>query len=835
MVTKINALIYILLIFMPLSLFSSEPAVKDSLPVNGREYKGTKMFREYFHTNDFVYYLDNIDDNVIYQSETTGAFNMPDRYLFSVGGNSYQWNRYYIDGFRTDSRYMVGSTYFMPDMYKHDLTMDYHRSGIFFSTLKDVPNSVNVTYNIGGLGGISAGTKEIINIFHKTASERVYKPIDYRNKMNGAASVSLDYSIPVNGKKYLQSLYVDYGNRDIVAFDEKGITEPYKEDFFKVNLNGQLPVEGGRMFDRVNYLFHASARDNMNSEVYYGKDETARHNAYSLSVYGVKNRKYTRYTSGLTLATNKIHHNDINYARNIIDQDGEALEPWYPDGYNSELNYAVNFEHIINNNMKIVYDGYNSVINFTPEKNSFTNRLYLNMPNDKSSYQSLYIYDWQTDAFWSALFENTVGIDVHRRWTSWIDFNAGIDLTVDAMILKDKSMFRPGWQANVGVNIHPCKWFNMEINASRNRIAFNYDQIRFLSSRYMYADIYYWNDKNGDRTYQPDEKGSYFTSTGGKYHHTADMLKQPSYFVFDMPIHFTFGNHRISFLNTYRKYFNTWFTSFDGDASDYGHFEKPANTENSSPESIFFFNGGTPVNYIVGYYPKEYRDMMNAGNWTKKFSDTPYYFSSVIKYQYTGPKFFFSLSWQSFLMAGASGLGNGVLQNNLGVLTETTANPNNMHKAIGRYDQDRAYVARMHIGYNITENFSVALTGKFKDGQPFSSFYTQLYTDAEGNTQAAMWNGRTKGIDPFTGDFGSREDAFFNFDLRAKYRGNIMKHPFEVELFCYNIYDFGTELTEYVFNPVYRNDNPSEINNDGRHAMSLSIPRGLIASFRIEL
>lgn len=805
----------------------------DSIPVYGYENKNYEEFKNYYHTDDFVYYLDNLDDYVIYQSETTGSYNMPDRLLFSVGGNSYQWNKYYIDGFRTDSRFLVGSTSFLPDMYENDMKIDYHRSGIYFYPKSEVPNSVKVSYNIGGLGGISAGTKNIINIFHKTASERIYKPIDYRNKINGAGSIKINYSIPAGDKKYAQSLYLDYGNRDVVAFDEYGITEPYAEGYFKLNLNGQLPFEPIRLFDKLKYIFHVSSRDNMNSELYYGKEETAKQNAYSLSLYGVKDGEYTRYTSGVTLALNKVGHDNLDYMRNIIDQDGEALEPWYPDGYNSELNYAFNLEHIVNKSIKIVYDGYNSVMNFSPTKEHFSNKLYMRMPYE--DFHSLYVYDWHSQAFWSALFENTLGVSVERKWASWIDFRAGVDLTVDAMILKDKSMFRPGWQARVGFNIHPCKWFNMELNLSRNRIAFNYDQIRFLSSRYLNADIYYWNDNNNDKVYQDNEKGQYFTSSGGKYHHTVEMIKQPSYFVLDIPVHFIFGRHRISFLNTYRKFFDTWFTSFDGNELDYGHYEKPQNIENSSPDNIFFLNGGAPVNYLVGYYPNSYRDMMSSGNWTDRISNTPYYFSSVIRYQYTGPKFYFSFSWQSFLMAGAAGLGNGVLQNNIGVLSETTANPNNKHKAIGRYDQDRAYVARMHIGYNITKNISVALTGKFKDGQPFSSFYTQLYEDTGGNTQVAMWNGRTKGIDPFTGDFGSREDAFFNFDLRARYSGFIRKRSFEIELLCYNIYDFGTELTEYVFNPVYVYNNPDKINQDSRHAMSLSIPRGIMASFKIGL
>lgn len=803
---------------------AGEPAVNDSLPVWGSKHRSSRFFHEYYHTNDFIYYLDNLDDYTVYQSETTGAFNTPDRLIFSIEGNSYQWNRYYIDGFRTDSRFLTGSTFYIPDMYTHSFDMDYHRSGIYFNTDAVVPNSVRVTYNVGGLGGISAGTKQFINLFHKSAAERFYKPVEYRNHIVGAGSVALDYAVPVNGKSYMQSLSVDFGRRKIVDFDEYGISDFYPEDYFKINLAGQLPVEPSRLFDRVNYIFHASQRDNMNSESYYSRDETARLNSYSLSFYGVGRNEDTRYTSGLTLALNKVAHDNLNYMRNLIDQDGEGFEPWYPDGYNTELSYALNLEHRVNRYMAIVFDGYNSLLNFSPSQSHFSNAVYMRMPYE--DFHSLYVYEWNSQAFWSGLFENTLGLKVERRWAPWIDFRAGVDLTFDAMVLRDKSMFRPNWQARVGFDIHPCSWFEMELNLSRNRVAFNYDDVRYLSNRYLNGDIYYWKDRNGDNIYQSDERSDYFTSTGGKYRKTAELLKQQTYFALDLPINFTFGNHRISFLNSFRKYFNTWLTRFDGEASDYGHY-----VQSENGQEIFFLNSGSPANYVVGYYPKEY---MDSKGWGSLLTNTPYYMSSLIKYEYTGPKFFFMLSWQSFMMAGTSALGNGPIQNNIGALSESTANPNTQYKRIGRFDQDRAYIARMHVGYNINSHISVALTGKFKDGQPFSSFNTMLIADEMGNEQAAVWNDRTKGINPFDGDFGSREDAFFNFDLRASYRGNIRRMPFELEVLCYNIYDFGTELTEYTFNPNYAYKTALP-NKEGRFAMSQSIPRGLLFSFRLGL
>ena len=113
----------------------------------------------------------------------------------------------------------------------------------------------------------------------------------------------------------------------------------------------------------------------------------------------------------------------------------------------------------------------------------------------------------------------------------------------------------------------------------------------------------------------------------------------------------------------------------------------------------------------------------------------------------------------------------------------------------------------------------MSLTGKFKDGQPFTNFATSTLTDGNGNNQMAIWAKRTKGINPLTSDFGSREDACFNIDISATYKGKVLKHNYEIQAMVYNLYDFGTELTEYNFQPD---------NTGSRYAMSLNIPRGLM-------
>jgi len=153
-------------------------------------------------------------------------------------------------------------------------------------------------------------------------------------------------------------------------------------------------------------------------------------------------------------------------------------------------------------------------------------------------------------------------------------------------------------------------------------------------------------------------------------------------------------------------------------------------------------------------------------------------------------------------------------------------------RSLGRLNQDRAYIARLQLGVNITENWQLSLSGKFRDGIPFTHYRTYVDTDAAGHSQAILYNGYTRGINVVDGNFGERTDSFFNFDLRLKYRGTIRDVPFSVQAVCYNIWDFATELNEYCmyYDGVTRSDFSGK-----RYPLSLCTPRGLMLTLSVGL
>ena len=393
----------------------------------------------------------------------------------------------------------------------------------------------------------------------------------------------------------------------------------------------------------------------------------------------------------------------------------------------------------------------------------------------------------------------------------WLRLSGSIAATLDGMLVRDKHVVTPSWEAKADIHIEPVRWFRMDLIAANYRIPYTYEQIRFLSDDYLSGEVYY----AGTNTL--------LTTTGGRYHKLSKNLRQPQYVTVDVPIVFSIGRHEISILSTFKKYYNTWSVRLADESAD-------------SFEAV---NGVWRMRPQERYYEVAPAAKTGTGIW-----DSPVFVSNVVKYAYHGKQVFVSFSWQSECLSGASALGNGVQPEDINVLYESQASPNmplvatnsgqpdNGIRSLGRLNQDRAYIARLQLGVNITQNWQLSLSGKFRDGIPFTHYRTCLDTDAAGHSQAIIYNGYSRGINVVDGNFGERTDSFFNFDLRLKYRGAIKDVPFSVQAICYNIWDFATELNEICF---YYDGATGKDLSGKRYPLSLCTPRGLMLTLSVGL
>ena len=113
------------------------------------------FFRDYYHQGHLVHWLDALSDHTVYQGLHVGQWDESGQLMFSVDGNSFRWNRFYIDGMRLDNRFAPGSTNYVPNMEHYNLSIDSHASVLSFQLDTTSADYVQVSWNRGNLGGIN--------------------------------------------------------------------------------------------------------------------------------------------------------------------------------------------------------------------------------------------------------------------------------------------------------------------------------------------------------------------------------------------------------------------------------------------------------------------------------------------------------------------------------------------------------------------------------------------------------------------------------------------------------------------------------------------------------
>ena len=743
----------------------------------------SEWVREWYQWGSLQHYLDNHSDVSVYQVETTGEWANPEPLIVSFNGNSYRWNKYYLNDFRVDSRTQAGDALYTPDLFVHSMAIDYNRGAMYWTTDSVRAQQVRVTGQGGNVGGYSISAKWLQELQEgNSAIKRLAddRPLKNRKHIVGAGEADVTFAIPAQGAKYTQHVYATYGKRRQLRYDYTGIAGTYDADYYRVQLDGQLPIRRNAAFDGLYYIVRAGYRGDAYSEFGYNENEAAHQVRHSFSVYGKKDfGRQGVLTTGLTYALQRDQHRQLDFERNILDVDGEGFEPWYPDGHTHELNWAVDYRYRLTQWLQLHLDSYNSFLYFNPSQTNWTNKTYLLGTNMDTPIE-LATYQWESRAFASGMLENTLSLEADYPVLPWMRLKGSLSATLDGILLRGKSMVTPLYEAKVDVHFEPTKWFRADVIAANYRIPYTYEQIRFLSDDYLH------------------------NTNGGAYHRLRKGLWQPQYVAVDVPIIFTIkGRHEISILSSFKKYYNTWSVGMAAD----GHYE-------------------------VVQAPKT-----GKGIW-----DSPVFVSNVIKYAYNGRKVYVSFSWQSECLSGPSALGNGVQTEDINVLSESlaqpsmswvatnTGEPDDGIRSLGRLNQDRAYIARLQLGVNITKNWQLSLSGKFRDGTPFTQYRLKMSKDEAGQTQVIVYNGFSRGINVVDGNFGQRTDSFFNFDLRLKYRGAIKGVPFSVQALCYNIWDFATELNEYCF---YYDAASGSDSNGKRTPLSLCTPRGLLLTVSV--
>ena len=790
-------------------------------------------------TNEFIentyhhYTLDHLVSNyydfAYNQINTMADFSAPDPYVFSLVGHSFKWNKYYYDGHRINDMYFPGTTLYKPFLYNKDVGFDLTSSEIEFHSKAGGKEEIILNYSGGRLGEKVPWYEEYVNTLqgHSSAFPGAYQPIELRKHLNNSGSLYFFKNLEFNGKIIPFSTQATLGSRDQIRFDFTGISELYTERFGNILLSAKIPLRSDAPFDFLQSIVAFQQRDNLFSEFYYDEMESSRLNQGSVSVWGTRNRKGRKLNLGLNLALHSIEKVNPSHSRNFIDQDGEGMEPWYPSANVYQLN--LNHQNTIQLNAKgfafsIITN--NGVIEHNPKERFYQNPVYLQTVD--TPFIPLYVTEWNSNKFTGALLENEANLNFNKTFSGGkFEFDGRGGFSFDGFLITSKSYLNIAGQLRGRLSYKPNQNNKLNLDIGRGRIPFNFDHIRFLSEDYYTGQSYFWNDANGDQQFQSNEATGLYSTTGGGYHFLGSNLKQPSVYYIDLSWDWHLGkNWYFAINNEFRSFRNLWTVEFDQDTASIGYFES------FRGKSIFYFDGGNEINYRVTNFKPETLEINSDKKANFPF-DNPFYAGSTMNLSTEGEKLFLSVSFSAYMIVGYGPTGNGPLHNSPGELSESLANPNNYINHVGRYDSDRAFIVRTLFGWKFSKSFSASLLILFKDGQPISTFETRLDSQI-GRNQVAVWNYTNKGISPYNGQFGFREGAFWNYELKLKYDLQPRNVPFAINLYIYNLMDIATILNNYSFSP-YTNYNPQFpfYNKQGytpnrRSGMEVQIPRGFM-------
>jgi hypothetical protein len=315
----------------------------------------------------------------------------------------------------------------------------------------------------------------------------------------------------------------------------------------------------------------------------------------------------------------------------------------------------------------------------------------------------------------------------------------------------------------------------------------------FLEKQRPWGTYHFWQDRNQDLLYQTGEEGAIFGHTGGKYHSVDEDIATP----FRKRILLSLSarlsqKFTLNVKGIIKNISNNYWIKFK---DEYGFFQTVNNRE------LYFFSE-----------PFTDYSLSNTG-----FEENPYYFQILLHVVgKEAQKWYFSFSFMAHLGMGYTAFGNGPGTNDFGILDESQANPNTWINGYGRVDGDRAYVGKLHFGFYPIKNLFLSVSLKYRDGNPFAfigSHYAQNQWVFYLETIQAENKKGIKG--------GPRED--FLSDVSVKLSYNFRALGCDVILFgsVFNMLDFGTELSEYVFSGGLRYSN------------ELLIPRSVRAGFLI--
>jgi hypothetical protein len=319
--------------------------------------------------------------------------------------------------------------------------------------------------------------------------------------------------------------------------------------------------------------------------------------------------------------------------------------------------------------------------------------------------------------------------------------------------------------------------------------------VDFLEDQRPGADIYFWNDDNGDGRFQDNEKGALFGRSGGSSHFASPELRPSRRENLELLVTTRLSTHfHLDIKGLYKRIHRPLWVHF---ADEYGHYEDMGGQD-----------------YYLLDRPFSVFELGNSA-----FVKEPFYAQFLIRVQgEKARRWYFSFSFLAHMGMGTTAFGNGPEANDIGVISESQAFPNTWINGFGRVDGDRAFVGKIFFGCYLSPRLFLGGSVKYRDGNPFA-FINALQRDG----QWVLTYQTIQAEDEHSKKGGPREDCIWDFNFKVGYDISLFGKKGRLECSVFNLLDFGGELSENAFS------------GGERLANELQLPRSLRLGIMLEL
>lgn len=477
-----------------------------------------------------------------------------------------------------------------------------------------------------------------------------------------------------------------------------------------------------------------------------------------------------------------------NFSKDLMDNDGEGFFPFERWGSFSSLTLSLGVEKDTRcllwdrTNHRIVANVTCGILSGREETFEHNAILFDGTPDR--------VILWgDGESYRNSNLRGDLGVLSRTLLADWLTLFTDLELRYQGLRFgaeeNNVGFFRPSYD----IGLFFLKGRNPEIMLSYGRMPYSLgpEESFFLETQRASGSIHGWTDGNGDGSYTHGEEGAITGFTGGRYHGADPGLRIPAKERLSIHLSCRLNQRfRLRVKGLYKRIRNDLWVRF---TEEYGHFEVV------DGRSLYFFDR-----------PYERMELTNI-----TFDKDPFYAQFLISVEGKKEKrWYFFFSFLAHIGMGHTAFGNGPGANDIGVISESQADPNTWLNGYGRTDGDRGFVSRLYFGFHLTRRLFLGMHVKYRDGDPFAFYDAHDGIDQWIITQKTIQGENEKGLKG-----GPREDYIGSIGAKLTYTFPLFGKESRLYLSGHNVLDIGNELSEYVFSGGTRN------------AQELQIPRSL--------